>query len=313
LAEDPATRQRYVGVYDALNTAIGNALRGSNPRGGMEVMAREEANFRQAVEWAVADGQYPVAGPMGSTFRDYLERCARFRERDGWVAWLADEAQRAGWTEAAAAAERQAAWSQFTQGQPQEALQRMQALIQRLEQTTEFDPAFQLANARTQLGRMYDWAGAANRAIPILEQAVGQWERLAVERGRKGAEPLTPALSPEYRGEGVRGVPDPARLAGPTAVEDDPQADRDSLGNLANALMAAGRLDEAMATAERCIRIQTRLGNDREIAADLTRSAQILMQQGRYREADERYEAALAAVTRAGCRSKSSNCWPAWP
>ena len=111
----------------------------------------------------------------------------------------------------------------------------------------------------------------------------------------------------------------PARLAGPTRAEDDPLADRDSLGNLsatlgdlANALCAAGRLDEALLTAERCIRIQTRLGNDREIAADLTRFAQILMQQGRYREADERYEAALAAAGRAGDKELEGTVLQNW-
>ncbi|MCL4205449.1 MAG: tetratricopeptide repeat protein [Pirellulaceae bacterium] len=320
LDEDPATRERYVGVYHALNTAIYNALHGSNPRGGMEVMAREEANFRQAVEWAVADGHYAVAGPIGNTFGVYLQMSARFRERDRWVAWLADEAQRTGWTEAAAVAERQAAWSQFTQGQPQQAVERMQTLIQRLAQTTEFDPAFQLAMARQWLGRIYDAAGAANRAIPILEQAVGQWERLAIK-------PLTPALSPEYRGEGVAGVPGDVRVEEPlsptlspeyrgegaggapgdTRVEDDPRADRTALanlsatlGDLANALCAAGQLDEALETAERASNILKLLRRDRDFAASISIAAQILVLQGRYREADQRYEAALKAVRRAG-------------
>ena len=208
LDEDPATRQRYIGVYDALDTGIRSALGGANPRDGMEVMAREEANFRQAVEWAVADGHDPVAGPMGDTFQDYLERSARFRERDRWVAWRADQARRAGWTEQAAAAERQAAWSQFTRGEPQQAIQRMQDLIRRLEQTTEFVPEFQLATATLQLGRTYLHVGEANRAIPILEQAVGQWERLAIEKGRRRS-----AEDGDARGDRIDDAADAGRAA----------------------------------------------------------------------------------------------------
>ena len=164
-------------------------------------MAREEANFRQAVEWAVADGQYPVAGPMGSTFREYLERCARFRERDGWVAWLADEAGRAGWTEAAADAERDAAWSQFTQGQPQEALQRMQALIQRLEQTTEFDPAFALANARQRLGRMYYVAAPPIGRFRFWSR---RWASGSGWRSSGGGSERRPSPRPSPRSTGAR-------------------------------------------------------------------------------------------------------------
>ncbi len=55
-----------------------------------------------------------------------------------------------------------------------------------------------------------------------------------------------------------------------------------------------------METAERARAINDRLGSQRDVAAGLAQVAQIFMQQGRYREADERYEAALAAARRAG-------------
>ena len=43
-------------------------------------MAREEANFRAAMRWAVDAGAYDVAVSMGHTFRDYLERSGRVRD-----------------------------------------------------------------------------------------------------------------------------------------------------------------------------------------------------------------------------------------
>ena len=92
LADQEDVRQRFIAVYRALTVAIDRALRGSAARGGMDVLAREEANVRTAVRWAVASDQFDVAAEMGDTFRDYLERSARLRERDQWSAWLADAA-----------------------------------------------------------------------------------------------------------------------------------------------------------------------------------------------------------------------------
>ena len=111
----------------------------------MDVLAREEANIRTAVRWAVAADQFDVAAAMGETFRHYLRMSARLRERDQWSAWLADAAAHTTFSEAVAVAERQRAWSLFTQGHAAEAVRMLDALIERLRQTTAFDAAFQLA------------------------------------------------------------------------------------------------------------------------------------------------------------------------
>ena len=178
LADQEDVRQRFIAVYRALTVAIDRALHGSAARGGMDVLAREEANVRTAVRWAVASDQFDVAAEMGDTFRDYLERSARLRERDQWSAWLADAAAHTTFSAAVAGAERDRAWSLFTQGHAAEAVRMLDALIERLQQTTAFDAAFQLAIAQSQLGRIYQQAGHAERAIPILSEAVGAWERL---------------------------------------------------------------------------------------------------------------------------------------
>lgn len=264
-------RRRFIKVYRLLNAAIGKALRSTGARGAMEVLSREEANFRAAVRWAVEMGEYDVGAVMGGTFSDYLQRSTRFRERDRWVAWLAEKGMQVKFSAAVAQAERESAWSLFTQGHAQKAIEKLEALIDRLKSTTEFDAAIQLAAAQSMLGRVYYASGHAERAIPILEKAVKDWENFA-------------------------------QLA--AAREETAEAERGNLsaalGDLANALRQAGRLDQAMEVSERGIGINRQLGHDRDVAMGLGRTAHILMQQGRYGEADARYDEALAAARRLG-------------
>src|SRR5439155_18051787 len=115
-------------------------LRGSQSRAALEILDREEANYRTAVRWAVADQQHQAAAALGNTFSRYLEMSGRRRERDAWVQWLRDAVTQAGFTAEAAAYERQHAWTLFTGGNPQGAVDKLQALVERLRQTTEFDP-----------------------------------------------------------------------------------------------------------------------------------------------------------------------------
>ena len=71
------------------------------------------------------------------------------------------------------------------------------------------------------------------------------------------------------------------------------------MGDLANALSAAGQHDEALAEAEQCVGIQQTLGNQREVAADHVRCTDSHEHAGRYDEADARYDLALAALRQA--------------
>ena len=54
----------------------------------------------------------------------------------------------------------------------------LDALIERLQQTTAFDAAFQLALAQAQLGRIYQQCRSCRAGDPDSEQAVGAWEQL---------------------------------------------------------------------------------------------------------------------------------------
>jgi len=261
--------------------ALDRALRGSQSRVALEVLSREEASYRTAVQWAVADQQLRTAAALGDTLRAYLERSGRLRERDAWVQWLKDAVGRQGFTEEAAVYERQQAWSCFTQGDPQGAVDQLQALVERLRHTTEFDPAFQLALSVAMLGRVLVEAGASALAIPLLQEAVGQWEVLVEKTGGRAWEELLAS-------------PDHAKAAselGNLSV---------TMGDLANAMLSVGQHDEALAEAEKALEIDESLDNQREVATGHGQCARILMEVGRYDEADARYDLALAAARQAG-------------
>ena len=288
LAEQPETRQRFIGVYRALMRMLDKALRGSQSRAALEILNREEANYRTAVRWAVADQQYQAAAALGGTFRNYLERSGRRRERDAWVQWLRDAVTQAGFTEEAAIYERQHAYTLFTGGDPQGAVKKLQVLVERLRHTTEFDPAFQLALAIGAWGDMLNDCGASAQAVPILKDAVSHWEAL-VERA--GSLPWEQLLA----------TPDHAKAA--TQLGNLSA----TMGSLANALRQAGRHDEALAVAEKALEIHEQRGNQRGVAADHGRCAGILMDSGRYDEADARYDLAFAASRQAGDKELEGN------
>lgn len=281
LGESAEIRTRYVQVYLALMRGLDKALRGSQSRIAIEILDREEANYRIAVQWAVADRQFREAAALGHTFRDYLERSGRTRERDAWVEWLKGAVAKDGFTDQAAAYERQHAWSRFTQGDPQGAVDQLQQLIERLAQTTEFDPAFQLALATGTLGQVFVDAGAYPQAIPVCQDAIGQWEVLVK---KTGGQPWKELLS----------TPDYKKAAGELGNLSA------AMGDLANALRGAGRHDKALDLAEQCVQIRQTLGHQREVAATHGRCAQILRAAGRYDEADQRYDLALAAARAVG-------------
>jgi tetratricopeptide (TPR) repeat protein len=262
-------RKRFVAVYGLLVLVVREALDGSDSRRGMGVVAREEANYRRAVSWVVEDRDFATASALGGTLRDYLDRSGRLRERDAWVMWLTAKARKGGFSEALAELEREEAWTFFTQGHGEEAIHRLERLIRCLRETAEFDSTFQLAKAKTVLGRVLRHCGMNNRAIEVLEEAVAQWELL------------------------VRGT-------APEQAESEYGNLSASLGDLANTLRNVGHLNEALAASERGLDIDRTLGHQREVAVGLAQCAAILMEQGRYAEADARYEEVVEATRRAG-------------
>jgi tetratricopeptide (TPR) repeat protein len=271
-AEESVTvKHRYVDTYVAFTVAIDNALAGSEPQTGMDVMAREETNFRAAVLWAIAQKRYREASHMGDTVGNYLRWSGRLRERDRWAAWLTETMREDASIEALADQEIDEALMLSSRGAPEEAIERLKSLLERLKTTTVFDASFSLATTLVALGRIYGATGRSGEAIAVLEEAVRSWETLI---GR--------AQSPG-------GTAEVERLNLSVTLSD-----------LASALRNAGRLDDAMATCERGLDIDRNLGHSRNLAAGVALSAQILMLQGRYIEADARYGWALGSARMSG-------------
>ncbi len=281
LAEQPETRKRFIGVYVALMRALDKALAGSQSRAALEILDREETNYRTSVHWAVADQQHEAAAALGHTFRNYLERSGRLRERDAWVQWLRDAVAEAGFTADAAAYERQHAWTLFTSGNPQGAVDKLQALVERLRRTTEFDPGFQLATTILTLGRVLNNCGATSEAIPFLREAVGLWEARVERAGGLAWERLL--ATPHH----AKAATELGNLSA-------------AMGDLANALSKAGEHNAALAIAEKALKIDEKRDNHREVAAGHGQCASILMDSGRYDLADARFALALAAARQAG-------------
>ncbi|HEX4952450.1 MAG TPA: CHAT domain-containing protein [Thermoanaerobaculia bacterium] len=281
LAQDPEVRQRFVGVYLVLMQALDEALRGSQSRAALEVLNREEASYRRAVQWALADGQLSAAARLGDTFRDYLERSGRLREHAVWVEWLKGAVGKKGFTEEAAEYDRQHAWTRFTQGDPQGAVEQLQTLIESLRHATEFEPTFQMALVTSMLGRVLYHSGASAKAIPILRQAVAQWEALVEAATGQPWEELL-----NSRGH-LEVAPDLRNLS-------------TTMGDLANALSNAGQHNAALGMAEAALSIAKRRGLNHDAAVGHGQCAKILMEAGRYTEADDRYAVALAAARQVG-------------
>ena len=294
VTDDPESRRRFVAAYAALALTIENVgFRGSHGKQAMEVLALEEPNFRRAVRWAIDDGEFSTAAAMGNAFKIYLQSANRLPERDAWVQWLANEAGQTDWSATVAAAERNAAWSLLTQGRAEEAFRRLQTLIKRLEQTTEFDPEFELAVTKLMLGRMHHATGRATAAISVLRDAVSSWQTLVVRQASK--------LSTAKGETASRSIND---VLGDNQLRTDCAAQLGNLslalGDLANALRSAGQLDEALNHAEESLAIQIALNNERDRATTTGQMGQILMDQGRYAEADGKYQEALAAARATG-------------
>ncbi len=257
---DPeAAEQRFLAVYYAVSHEVDGALTGKTAAAGMELMAREEANVRAAIDRAFRRGERQVGVAMAGTLQVFLEMAGRRRERDALAAWVRSEMpEDAGLDGATCASIRSHAEGLFAQGRLGEAVEALQGLAERLEAeglADGGDPTFEIGTTYATLGQILANARQPQPAIEACRRAIVYFEKAPGEAAR-------------------------ANLSA-------------ALGNLANALSDLGRHDEALEAAERAVTIDEELGHHRNAAAGHGRCAQILAAQGRHAEADARYEKAL--------------------
>jgi len=283
LSAKPETRERYVGAYIALTRSLDKAFVGSQSQAAIKILDREEMNYRTAVRWAILDQRPQVAAGLGETFSRYLQLSARIRERNAWIQMLRDALAESRFSEEIASFEGDYAWTLFTQGDPDGAVNRLRALIERLRETTEFDPAFQLAATTRMLGRVLSNSGASTEALPVLREAISLWETLVERAAGKSSETLLKGS------DFSKGRAELSNLSS-------------TMGDLANSLAGCGQYDEALRIAETGFAVDQALGDQVAIASGNIQSAAILVKLGRYDQADTRYEVALQAARRAGDR-----------
>jgi tetratricopeptide (TPR) repeat protein len=266
VADVEAAEQRFVAVYLSVRREVAGALSGRTAAAGMALMEREEANFRASLEIAFRRGERQVGAELAETLGSYLQSAARLRQRDALVDWVRKQMPADGPLDAAAcAAIQRQAFSLVGRGQAGEAVVILRKLIGRLEAEGlegGQDVAFELGTSYTYLGQIFD---GANRPD------------LAAEASLRAIEILE-----QVPGEAARGNLSAA------------------LGALANAYSDLGRLEQALAAAERGLEINRQSGDERNIAAGIGRCAQILMNQQSWAEADSRYGEALALARRIG-------------
>ncbi len=278
---DPAAAgERFIEVYLQVMGLADHFLRGQQPAAGMALMAREEANFRRALGAAAARGLRSEISNLADTLQRYLQSAGRNRERDALTEWVRARLPDEVLDEAACNAILDHAWTLFTQGRAQEAVEMVQALLQRL-QSEGLDPstgsgqalAFQIGLAYRQLALIFVNANRPDLALAPGREAVTRFEMM--EKDLSGFQNPTGL-------EAIRG-----NLAA-------------ALGDLANALRKLGKFDAALEANERGLEIRRELGDQRNLASGLGRSAQILTAAPRYAAAETRYDEALQAARAAG-------------
>ena len=265
VADAEATEERFVGLYLAVMRMVDQAFKGNQPAAGMALMRLEETNFRAAMERAVRRGDRREGAWLADTLQRFLNLAGRLREQRALVDWVREQTPDDGaLDEITCEAIRQHAWSRFTQGHAQEAIDTLQSLIERLANEGMADRQereFQVLGSNLYLGRVFLHAGRPDFALEPLDRSIRGFERLGeTQHGNLSA----------------------------------------ALGDRSSALMALGRLDEALESAERALAIDRALGQVQAAATGLGQTAYILSAQQRYAEAAVRYDEALAAARAAG-------------
>ena len=286
LAQQPETQERLLNAYLRLMGAIDDALSGTMGKAALEILDREEMNWRKVTMSALAMGNPHAAAGLGKTLLLYLRRTGRVREAGPWAQRLHERTKlphqgigEEGFTEEQAILERQYAAS-LMESNPPAALDKLRALVARLRQTTAFDPAFQLGRTLADLGHALLQTGAIAEAVIVTREAVERWEKLLQDAKE-------PANAPADSTDERRGRSEQTNLSA-------------ALGTLANALGYAGHFEEALQIAERGLRIDEANNNVRSVAVAHLQCAEILMRARHLDLADARYELALAAARRVG-------------
>ena len=204
--------------------------------------------------------------PLRSTACCNLLGKPRLLERVGQVRDAAAAALGDAWNHARFEAARTRIEQQLAGGRLREAFEGAQQLLQRARTAGEQaypDADYDLAMACCLLARVLKTAGGSEQALPLLDEARQRFEAVAKERANKAAEGMASACFAEQ----------------------------------GDCLLDLGRLDEAAAAYEECIRRAEQLGDARDVAVGKGQLGTVRMQQRRYPEALAAYAEARERFT----------------
>lgn len=242
----------FLALYSGLGIAINAMILGSQPAAGMELMGKEEPNFRLAIEMAFRLGKHIIGWQIADPLINFLGLSARSREHELLAQWTKSQMPSEGSLDHVTwAATCDQAQSLSRVGKWTEAEGVMRGLIARQVKEKvihDEDPSFFLGTSYGYLAK-------------ILESA--QRPEAAVEASFAAIAALEGSTSKDARGN----------LGG-------------AWGALANAYLALGRLEDALEAAERSLSINRELQKGTAIAAAIFRRATILAAQKRFAEAE---------------------------
>ncbi|HEX2201933.1 MAG TPA: tetratricopeptide repeat protein [Longimicrobium sp.] len=200
-----------------------------------------------------------------------LEHVAQVRDS-------AEAALGAAWSHARFEAQRTRIEAQLLDGRVREALEGAERWLQRAlaaGETAYPDADYDLAVARFVSGRVLRAAGAAERALPLVDEAREGFEAVERDRPGRGAGEMATACFAE------RGA----------------------------CLLALGRPDEAATAYEESIRRAEERGNVRQVAVGKGQLGAVRMEQNRHPEALEAYEDARERFTKLNEPRIVAGCW----
>ena len=264
--DDPqAAGEQFLKVYLDVMRLADKLLGGEQPAAGMALVSLEEANLRRALHLAFESGKRQEGQWLADTLQVYMTMAGRNREHAALVKWVHAHLPADVLDEAYCNATHQQAWILSTQGQAQQAVGLVQALLTRLQAeglAGGADPAFQIALTYHSIGRIYVEANRPDLALDPAKQAIAGFEALP--------------------GEAARG-----NLAA-------------ALGDLSNAYRHLGKLEQALEAAERAMVINRQLKRQHAVAVSVGQIGDILLVAHRYPEAEARYTEALRAAQEVG-------------
>lgn len=274
LAAGPEDMKRYFSVMRDFCAEFDETVRSERAKAAMDAMAASEGVVRRAVVIMVDGGNQSQAWEMADSLKLFLERSGRAAEGAALINALHARIDTGGeLTPVSAALAGQAIMARAADD-PAEAVRALERMLERLEEVKGWDTRSQRAQLLRDIGVVqYDFNQQPALALGPLRRA----KELLLELEAAGKAPTNNRAT--------------------------------VLGDLANALNALDRLDEALAAAEEGLDLNRKLGDWPAVARALMGKANILRSDRRDQEAWACYLDAMQTAQDGGDEEALGGSW----